>query len=455
VREHDIEHEQDIEQLRHVALAMHVQIGQLVAALTRKCKELEALKGSRDELQQTLALIDTLTERAQRAEAQRPSPPKTDKPRAATVARDAAEQPQLPVVDTICELSPDERVCDLCGGELGAMKGPFEESELVDVVEVEYHVKRVLRQKYACRCGGYSKTAPGLERAQDGGRYSLDFALKVILDKYLYHLPLARQTRMMAERGLVVTPQALWDQLYALAERLKITVAGLVDYIMQQPVIGLDQTSWPRLDGAGTKPCRCGASPRRARSFIASATTRARRRFTRSSATTRASSSATRSRLTRQALARRRRSCLLRAGLTRTASSKKRRPSIPKPSERCSGSVSSTRSTRVPLAIAPCSPRFVAPNRSPCSPSSRRGCGSKRRSRPYRSAKQRRTRSPTGIGSRASSTIRGSRSITTPPSAESEVRSSGEKSLRLEVAQRHAGRVDLLQLARDREAARR
>jgi hypothetical protein len=65
VREHDIEHEQDIEQLRHVALAMHVQIGQLVAALTRKCKELEALKGSRDELQQTLALIDTLTERAQ------------------------------------------------------------------------------------------------------------------------------------------------------------------------------------------------------------------------------------------------------------------------------------------------------------------------------------------------------------------------------------------------------
>jgi len=132
--------------------------------------------------------------------------------------------------------------------------GQFEESGRIDVVEVEYRVLKIKRQKYACRCGGCIKTAPGPERAADGGRYSLDVAIKIIIDKYLYHLPLARQSRMMAQHGLVVTPQTLWDQLYAVAQRLKITVDGLMNHVMAQPVIGLDQTGWPRLDGEGTKP---------------------------------------------------------------------------------------------------------------------------------------------------------------------------------------------------------
>jgi transposase len=252
VQAHEIEREQDPEQLRRIALAMHAQVEQLVAALARKCNELESFKGSRDELQQTLALIDTLTQQARAADAKAArasgatkSPRGHDGPTAQT---------KLPRVDAVCTLGPTERVCDACGGELVEMAGQFEESELVDVVAVSYHVKQVRRQKYVCRCGGCVKTAPGPERAQDGGRYSLDFAIQIILDKYLYHLPLARQTRVMAEHGLDITPQALWDQLYALAERLQITVAGLMKHVLAQPVIGLDQTSWPRLDGGGSKP---------------------------------------------------------------------------------------------------------------------------------------------------------------------------------------------------------
>jgi hypothetical protein len=49
----------------------------------------------------------------------------------------------------------------------------------------------------------------------------------------------------MAQHGLEMTPQALWDQLYVVAERLKITVAGLIAHVMKHPVIGLDQTGWP------------------------------------------------------------------------------------------------------------------------------------------------------------------------------------------------------------------
>jgi transposase len=264
VRTHELEREQDIEHLRRVALAQHVQIEQLVAALARKCTELEALKGSKDELQQTLALIDKLTQQ-QRAlaaphAAAEPHGAKTGDDPAAPPPRPArgktgpTPQPELPTKEQICKLPEADLVCDSCGGVLHEMKGQYEESELVDVVEVEYHIKHVKRQKYTCRCGGCIETAPGIERAIAGGRYSLDFAIKIIIDKYLYHLPLARQSRVMAEHGLIVTPQTLWDQIYAVAQRLKITLAGLSKYVLEQPVIGLDQTSWPRLDGAGTKP---------------------------------------------------------------------------------------------------------------------------------------------------------------------------------------------------------
>jgi transposase len=251
----DLEQEQDVEHLRRIALAQHLQIEQLVAALARKCKELESFKGSKDELQQTLALINTLLQEKQKLDDDIAAKKKktSSKPRAKT---GQTEQTQLPVVDKLCAFDDDDpdKICDACGGEMHVMVGQFEESELIDVIEVEYRVLKVKRQKYACRCGGCIKTAPGPERAVDGGRYSLDVAIKIIIDKYLYHLPLARQSRIMAQHGLVVTPQTLWDQLYAIAQRLKITVGALMKHVMAQPVIGLDQTGWPRLDGEGTKP---------------------------------------------------------------------------------------------------------------------------------------------------------------------------------------------------------
>ena len=264
MRAHELEREQDIEQLRRIALAQHAQIEQLIAALERKCRELETFKGSKDELQQTLALIGELVKQQQALAGKQNEragadggESKDDKPGDRPPKKRgtaATPQPTLRRTPLLCELPASELVCDSCGGELHKMADQFEESEMIDVVEVEYHVKQVMRQKYSCKCGGCIKTAPGPQRAIVGGRYSLDLAIKIIIDKYLYHLPLARQARIMAQHGLVITPQALWDQLYAVSQRLQITVAGLIKHVMEHPVIGLDQTSWPRLDGAGTKP---------------------------------------------------------------------------------------------------------------------------------------------------------------------------------------------------------
>ncbi len=253
----DLRREKDIEQLRRIALAQQVQIEQLLRVLRAKCDELAALKGSEDELQQTLALIEDLSRRAQEAAAQAATTTSAragKKPRKARERFGNTEQPALPIVEQVFELDAPDKMCPSCGGELAPMKDQFETSEMIDVVEVSYRVVKVKQQKYVCRCGGCVETAPGPERATPGGRYSLDFAVKVAIDKYLDHIPLARQERILRRHGLDVTTQTLWDQLNALGRRLESASRALLARVLTEPVIGLDQTRWLRLDGKRDKP---------------------------------------------------------------------------------------------------------------------------------------------------------------------------------------------------------
>lgn len=249
-----LEREQDIEELRRVALALHAQLQQTIRQLKRKCDQLAFYSGNKEELQQTLALIEKLTAQSKAAEkaAQAPSPKKAPpKPREKS---GPTAQPNLPREPRLFELDDADRTCPSCGGGLEAMAGQFETSEMIDVVEVSYRIVEVQQQKYVCRCGGCVETAPGPDRALAGSRYSLAFAIKVVLDKYLDHIPLERQVRILERHELVVTSQTLWDMALAIAKRLELVDAALYAHVMAQPVIGLDQTGWPRLESGASKP---------------------------------------------------------------------------------------------------------------------------------------------------------------------------------------------------------
>ena len=126
---------------------------------------------------------------------------------------------------------------------------------MIDVVEVSYRVVKVKQQKYVCRCGGCVETAPGPERAVPGSRYSLGFAIKVAIDKYLDHIPLARQERILRRHGLgSYVADALGSSSTRSGDGSSRSSRALLAHVLAEPVIGLDQTSWPRLDGKGDKP---------------------------------------------------------------------------------------------------------------------------------------------------------------------------------------------------------
>jgi transposase len=154
------------------------------------------------------------------------------------------EQPQLSVIEVRHALEESCRDCPACGGHLEEIKGQHDKSDEITVVERQFVVTRHLRQKYRCRCNGSVVTAPGPRKLIPSGRYSPTFAVEVAVSKYLDHLPLERQSRIMRREGLVVDSQTLWDQLDALATHLEPTYKALGQRVLEAPLLHADETHW-------------------------------------------------------------------------------------------------------------------------------------------------------------------------------------------------------------------
>ena len=256
----DLTREKDAETLRTAALLLERENRRLLEknlALQARLAELEGKVPA--DLQQRLAMLEEQlaqrnhmlfgksSERRGREgdKLEKPSAPEPQKghgPRA---------QPQLPLVETPHELDAPDRMCRACGGHLEEWAGNHEESEEIDVIERRFVIRKHLRKKYRCRCGGCVETAPAPIKLKEGGRYSIDFAITVAVDKYVDHLALERQARRMARDGLVIDSQTLWDQINLLAHHLTPLKARLHAHILSQPVIGADETRWRMMSDKG------------------------------------------------------------------------------------------------------------------------------------------------------------------------------------------------------------
>jgi transposase len=161
----------------------------------------------------------------------------------------------LQLEEQIHELLTEERSCPACNGQLEEMGDQFEETEEITVVQRQFKLIQRRRRKYRCRCNGAVVTAPGPQGhlVRPGGRYSVEFAVEVAVDKYLNHLPLDRQRRMMLQQGLLIDTQTLWDQLFALYGHLKPSYDALLERILGQPQIGADETWWRLMERKANK----------------------------------------------------------------------------------------------------------------------------------------------------------------------------------------------------------
>ena len=252
----------DPETLRQVAVLLERENDTLHAKLQALTAELARLRGdARPAAELELEFLKELLAQRERAlfgasseQSPRPAPPPPSAPPVPPRGHGPTAQPTLPTIDVVHELAAADLTCPQCGGTLREMAGQTEDAEEITVVERRFVLLKHRRQKYRCACNGCVDTAPGPLRLaghpdRRGRRYSPSFAVEVAVNKYLDHLPLERQARVMAREGLTIESQTLWDQIEALATVLQPTYDALRQYVLTAPVVGADETWWRLLGG--------------------------------------------------------------------------------------------------------------------------------------------------------------------------------------------------------------
>lgn len=187
------------------------------------------------------------SEKRGRPETEQAEPKKDKKPKK---GHGPTAQRQLFREEVVHHLDDADCCCPKCGDDLAVMAEQFEESELIAAVKVRYVLQHHKAQKYRCRGCGHIDTALGPLRLIPGGRYDLSFAVQVALGKYCDHLPLERQVERMARKGLTVTSQTLWDQLFALYMVLLPTLVAQQAKVLSADLVHADETTW-RVMGKG------------------------------------------------------------------------------------------------------------------------------------------------------------------------------------------------------------
>ena len=235
--------------------------------------ELNAVQRRLDE--QNRELYGSRSERRDRPEN---AEPKRKMARQPQTGHGPTPQPTLPRVEQQHLLDPADTICPSCKPrrEMVPWVGRTDDSEEITVVERTYKVTVHRRQVYRCTGCGHLEAALGPKRLVPGGRYSPEFAVAVAVDKYRDALPLARQVTRMAERGLTVTTQTLWDQLTELYPLLVHNYLALQERIQKSELVHVDETPWRVMKPGVSKQWWVWALSDGTRAFFSFAPTRGR-----------------------------------------------------------------------------------------------------------------------------------------------------------------------------------
>jgi transposase len=167
------------------------------------------------------------------------------------------------------DLETEEKIHDKDDGELKSMSeslglkdpssdqweeipGLFDES--VEVVIVERQYKKIIhkRKKYRLKKEFQPSekqvmvAAPGAVKFVPGSCYSTEFVVSVIVDKYLNHLPLERQCRVMDSLGLKgMSTQTLYNLSRLASIYLEPIVEKIKEEILSYALVHSDETRWP------------------------------------------------------------------------------------------------------------------------------------------------------------------------------------------------------------------
>jgi transposase len=155
-------------------------------------------------------------------------------------------------------IEPESKACPCCGGELHVIGE--DTSKRLDKVPAKVRVIVTRWPKYACR--SCEKTgadtvagviqAPAPARLIEGGLPTEAMVADVVVSKHADHLPLYRQSQILARHGVKIERSTLAQWVGAAAAELQPLHDHLIDLLKVSPRLFCDETRCPVLDpGAG------------------------------------------------------------------------------------------------------------------------------------------------------------------------------------------------------------
>jgi transposase len=151
----------------------------------------------------------------------------------------------LPVVEQLCELPQDQRVCPQCGAAL--LPNDTEDSEQIEI-EVRAYRRRLRRRRYrrTCSCGGAARTitAPPPPKLIPKGLLGVSVWVEILLGKFFSHQPTERLLLQWRLLGLDLSAGSVAGGLERVEPLFTALYEALLARNAQSPFAQADETRW-------------------------------------------------------------------------------------------------------------------------------------------------------------------------------------------------------------------
>ncbi len=151
----------------------------------------------------------------------------------------------LPRVERVIE--PEDRSCPCGCGEM--VRIGEDRAHRLDVVPAQYRVLVTIRPRYACpkgRAGVAQASTPA--HLIEGGLPTEALIAHVMVAKFSEHMPLYRQSQVLARHGVTVDRSTLADWVGVAAWHMRPIVDRMAELLKQSRKLYMDETTIPVLD---------------------------------------------------------------------------------------------------------------------------------------------------------------------------------------------------------------
>lgn len=230
---------------------VNAKLEHIVAELKRAQFGRRSERITDDQLALALDELETAAAKAN-AEAEKADP---ERKAAAARKRRASRDEKLdhlPHEEVVIE--PESKVCPCCGGALHVIGEDM--SKRLDKVPATLRVIVTRRPRYACRTCERTGSdevagiiqAPAPARLIEGGLPTERLVADVVVSKYAEHLPLYRQSQILARHGVTIERSTLAQWVGAAAAELQPLHDRLLSLLKVSPKLFCDETRCPVLD---------------------------------------------------------------------------------------------------------------------------------------------------------------------------------------------------------------